>query len=384
MRSEPGDADRGDPDQAEHAGQRDAPSLPGGALSQHEERQHEAGCELDPHAAGESERRGPWAGGRVRPRGAQQQSQAERQQQQGVVVGTADGEHEQDRVQPQQRQREGPRAAEPSCGFGREPDRPEAAQHRQRLQRPQPARHPQRGGGVAREREQRPVGRMLERPADESEDGIGRRFGREVRVGVQAVQRPHAAEGQIAEDVLGDQRRTEEQDHVRRDHGRRERAQREGARRRERDEVASAHHQHERLEAALPERRAEPAQWPGQPPGPAAAVRRHVLRGSGGGVHAEDRERRQQRQQREPACDSKRTRRGGIAARVQPRCGGPGSNRRALGALEDPGSGRRRSARGLHMVILTALRPSGIHAARYAVGEPRAGDARQQRPVRTL
>jgi len=61
---------------------------------------------------------------------------------------------------------------------------------------------------------------MQERPSDERVDRIGGRFGGDMRVGVQAVQRTHAREREVAENVLGDQRRPQEQGHVRQQHRR--------------------------------------------------------------------------------------------------------------------------------------------------------------------
>ncbi len=55
---------------------------------------------------------------------------------------------------------------------------------------------------------------MLKGPADEMEHLVGRRFGGDVRIRVKSVQDPQPRERQIAEDVLGDQRRAERHDHV--------------------------------------------------------------------------------------------------------------------------------------------------------------------------
>ena len=129
-------------------------------------------------------------------------------------------------------------------------DGAEAREHGDRLECPQPAGDPQRRRRVARKREQRPVGGMLEGPSDERKDRIGRCFGGDMRVGVQAVQRPHAGEVQVAEDILGDQRRAEQQDHVRHHDRRHDRAQRQRRGRQQDRHVARAHDQRQCLKAA--------------------------------------------------------------------------------------------------------------------------------------
>ncbi len=111
-------------------------------------------------------------------------------------------EHEQHRVQADERRRP-PRALPEARGrAGDQRDGAEAGRTGDGLQRPQPACEAERRGGVAAEREEGPVGRVLERPADEHEGRIGGGFGCYVRVGVQAVQSSHAGKRQVAEDVL--------------------------------------------------------------------------------------------------------------------------------------------------------------------------------------
>ncbi len=360
VRPEPDHAHRGDRHQTGRARRRDAPALRGGAPAQHQERQQQPGRELDSHAAGQRERRPAWSLGCracTRPGRAQQQCKAERQQQQGVVVRAADRHHQEHRVQPEERQRECPRATEPPCRLGRQPDRSEAADGGQRLQCPEPAGQPQGRSRIAHQREQRAVRRVLERPADEAEHRVARGFGREVGVGVEAVQCAHAPEGEVAEDVLGEQRRPEQQDQVGGDHGCRERCDRKRPCRQKGEKVARADHEHERLEPPLSELRADPAQGAGQPARPAAAVGGHVLRRGGGGVHAQHRQGAEKRHQRQPSGEEQRGLRGGPV-------GAPRRPRRARDVLGLPGYGRRRSSRGLHIAILTASRPSGIHRAR--------------------
>ena len=355
MRPEADHAHRRHREQAEHARERDAETLAATGLAEDEERQHEPGGELHPDAGRErhGRRAGPrgarlacaLAVGRRRARrpGAQHQRKREGEQEQRVVVRAADGEDEQHRVQPEERDREGRRAPEPLGGASREPDRCEAAQHRGTFQRPEPAGEAQGRGGVAGEREQRPVGRVLEGPADEAEDMVPGCFGREVRVGVQAVQRAHASEGEVAEHVLGDQRRPEQEDHVGDHDRRRERGERQRPGRGEGDQVARADDQHERLEAALPERGAEPAERAREPARPAAGVGGHVPRRRRRRVDAEDRERSEERGQRDPAGRDQRRGRGRRGQRT-PR---PAVREPARPAGWRSGRGRR-SARCLH------------------------------------
>ena len=273
MRAEADHPDRRDRDQTEGAGERHPRTLAPARLSEHEEGQHEPGRQLHAHAGGERDRGPARALAHAR---AQQQRGGEREQHQGVVVRAAHREHEQHRVQAEEGERERARASEPPGGERRQPHGGEARDRRERLQRPQPAGEAERGHCVAGEREQRPVGRVLERPADEAEHGIGGRLGGEVRVRVEPVQGAHATEREIAEHVLGDQRRAEQQDHVGEHDSRCE--QREGQRAggHERDQVAGADDERERLEAALAEHFARPGERAREPMRPAAAVGRHV------------------------------------------------------------------------------------------------------------
>jgi hypothetical protein len=119
---------------------------------------------------------------------------------------------------------------------------------------------------------------MLKRPADEAERAVGWRFGGDVRVRVEPVQGADAREREIAEDVLGDQRRAEQQRDVREHDRDRDRGQRQRARDGEHEQVARAQRQHQQLEAAARDADAETLQRPGQPPGPAADTSGHVLR----------------------------------------------------------------------------------------------------------
>jgi hypothetical protein len=274
-------AERSQPHEAEDGGEQDAAPCAGARGAEHEERQHDPRAQL--HADTGDER----GGARSRTRGgagAQGQRSRQRERHQRVVVGAADGQHEQHGVQPDECRRRGPRAAQAGGGPRRQRDRAEARGGRERFQHPQPARDPRRRGHVAREREQRPVGGVLEGPADESERRIGGGFGGEVRVGIEAVQRPQAREREVAEHVLGDERGTECHDDVREHDRARQRERRQRARGHEREHVAGAHHEHQRLEGGAAEAAAEAGERTRQPAGPAAAAGGDVLGGSGGGA----------------------------------------------------------------------------------------------------
>jgi hypothetical protein len=187
--------------------------------------------------------------------------------------------------------------------------RPEARGGRDRFQHPQATRDAERRRPVAEERVERPVRGVLERPADELEDRIGARFGGDVRVGVQSMQRPHAGEREVAEHVLGDQGRPEQQHHVCEHDRARDGApgQRSGGDQHE--HIARAHDQHQRLKAVSGESRAEALERPRQPVRPAADAGRDVFRWFRGGVGAQQ-ERRgqhsQQTQRAQPAQESGR------------------------------------------------------------------------------
>jgi hypothetical protein len=169
------------------------------AGSEHQERQREAGCDLDRDARDERRRRRANARARA---GAQQQRRREREQDQRVVVRAADGEHEQDRVQPDESRRPARRVPEPSGRARDQRDGREARDDRDRLERPQAAGEAERCCRVAEQREQRAVWRVLIRPADEREDFVAGGLRGHVRVRVEAVQRAEPREGRVTEDVL--------------------------------------------------------------------------------------------------------------------------------------------------------------------------------------
>ncbi|MEA2315041.1 MAG: hypothetical protein QOI03_1733 [Solirubrobacteraceae bacterium] len=252
--------------------------------AEHEERQHEPRGDLDADTRDQRCRAGAHARRAV---SAQRERERQRQQDQRVVVGAADREHEQHRVQAHERRGRSRRAAE---ARGRPRDQRHGGKARGgggHLERPQRPGHSQRRGRVACEREQWAVWGVQERPAHERVDLIGARFGGDVGVWVEAVQRAQARERRVAEDIEGDQRRPEQHDHVGRDDPRREQTRRQHARAGEHEQVARAHDQNQRLKAGVRERGTDSLQRPGQPAGPAAGARGHIAGWFGGGVGAQ-------------------------------------------------------------------------------------------------
>ncbi len=248
--------------------------------------------------------------------GGQRQRDGEQQHQQGVVVRAADGEHEHHGIQPDEGR--GPAGRVTEAG-GRACDQrhgAEAAQPREGLQNPQPPGEPQRRGRVACEREQRAVGGVLEDPAQERVHGVRGRLGGRVRVGIEAVQGAQAGEREVAEDVLGDQRRPQEQDQVGDHDAGRDRAHRQRSSAHEHEHVARAHQQHECLEAVLAQRGSDALQRAGQPAGPAATARGHEFRWFGRGVGAQQQDGRDHAEQPERAEGAQRRRRGSPAGRA--------------------------------------------------------------------
>jgi hypothetical protein len=158
--------------------------------------------------------------------GCDRQCRCEQQEYQGVVMRPADGQLEQHGVQSHEGHRPTRRLTKTAGGSRDERHRAEARSDRDGLEGPQPAGKAKRGGRVACEREQRAIGRVLEGPSEEREDRVTGGFGGDMRVGVKAVQGSHAGEAQVAEDVLGDQWRAQEQDHVRRHDRRHDRPRR--------------------------------------------------------------------------------------------------------------------------------------------------------------
>jgi hypothetical protein len=287
--------------------QRHTDALAVARRAEHEERQHQARGELQADArrqrggggarmrASPSSGAGPVGAGRAGSErvGSGSRGQRERrrkcQRQQRVVVRSPLGQRQHHGVQADECRSPRGGAPETAGGARDQGDGAEAREYGDRLERPQPARQPQRHERIAQQREQRTVGRVLKGPADELVHRVGGRFGGKVRVRVKAVQGPQARERQVTEHVLGDQRRSQQQDHVR-DHDRhRDRGHPQPARRRQHQQVARAHDQHQRLEAGVREADAETAQRTGHPRRPATRAGGNELRRRRGGARAQER-----------------------------------------------------------------------------------------------
>ncbi len=275
MAAEADQPDCSEHDQPERCALQRRQSLAGARGAEQHERQREASRDL--HADARHERRCCRAVARCGT-SCQRQRACQREHDQRVVVRAADSEHEQHRVQPDERRR-------PAARLPQSPSSPrdkrycaEAAEHGERFERPQPAVQPERHEHIAEQREQRAVWRVLIRPAEESKDFIARRLCCDVRVRVQAVQRAESGKADVAEHVLREQRRAEQQDHVGSDDRRGDSAQRQRARCEQHEHVTRAHDQAVELERARAHAQAEPFERASQPADPAAAARWDVLR----------------------------------------------------------------------------------------------------------
>jgi hypothetical protein len=172
---------------------------PSGQLDAHARRQHaragaqapaRAGAQAPARAGAQAHTRpGAQAKARAAGPGGERQRCCQREDQQRVVVRPADAQHERHRVEPYERRRPTGRVTEASRRLCDQRDRADAAEHRDRLERPQRARDPERHERIAGDGEQRSIRRALERPADEAEHRVGRRFRGHVRIRVKAVQR---------------------------------------------------------------------------------------------------------------------------------------------------------------------------------------------------
>jgi hypothetical protein len=202
MGSEPDDPQRSHRNQARDGCEQHSGALPPAGVAEDQEGQHQPGRQLHADARRQGQSGGSWPRGPLGGGGTQQQRQRQEHDQGRVVVGAADGQHQQHGVEAQEGGREGGGAAQALRGPGGQPDRCEAAEAGECLQGPQPAGGAERHGCIAGQREQGPVGGVLEGPADEAEDGVGGGFGGEMGVGVEAVEGPHPCERRIAEDVL--------------------------------------------------------------------------------------------------------------------------------------------------------------------------------------
>ncbi len=276
MPAEADQPERPEREQAEPRAHRHAHAFPGSRGGEQDERQQQPRSDLDPDARDQRTCRRAEARARS---GGERQRRGEHEDDQRVVVRAADRQLEHHRVQAHERDRHARRAPEAAGRPSDERHCAEARGDRQGLERPQPARRRERGREVACEREQGTVGRVLEGPSHEREHRVGGRFGPDVRVGVKAVQRSQAGEVQVAEDVLGDQRRPEQQNRVcRRDRGD-DRPEGQRARREQHRQIARAHQQHQRLKARRADAHPEALQGAGHPVRPASAAPRNVRRG---------------------------------------------------------------------------------------------------------
>jgi hypothetical protein len=275
------------------------------AWREHNERQHQPGGCLHAHADHKQRRGGAKIGSpvclrrphlrgaclrRVHRRGTrrEQQRAREHQQHERIVVRSPHRQLERHRVQAHECCRPLRRASHPLRGARNQRHRAQAGGHRDRLQRPQATRQTERRERIGGERKQRAVGGVLKRPPDERKHGVGGRFGGHMRIWVQAMQHAQPRKRQVAEHVLGDQRRPQQQHHVRRHDRRGDRPAREHPRGEQHRHIARAHRERQCLEAARADPKPKAVQRAIQPRRPAAAASRHVLRGSTGraGCHA--------------------------------------------------------------------------------------------------
>jgi hypothetical protein len=352
--------DRPQYDDGGPCGECDAQARLAAPWDEHQKRQRQASRQLDADPGHERDRAGAQARSRA---GRQRERAGQREDDQRVVVRAADGEHEQHRVQTDERDRPAARHAEP---LGRDPDqrdRAEARDHGEGLECPQRAADAERHGRVAEQREQRPVRRVLIRPAEEREHFVARCLRGDVRVRVQTVKRAEAGKADVAEHVLRDQRRPEQQDRVREHDRDPQRAQRHRPRAHEDRDVGRGHHERQRLKAARAKRaQVQVSERPGEPRRPAAAARRHILRRRGRGLGGGQKDAHDHPEQPELPQSAHRPRAGRPrrSARPSARARGPsGLDRRA-------GGGRG----GLHRLIV-AFAPG----RRWQCASPRAHEA---------
>jgi hypothetical protein len=229
---------RHDREQAKRAkrARRHARALPPSRGGKHHKREHEPGGGL--HADPDHEQSGccpevlgarrngdaPRArGGHAGFASSERQRPGQDQQHERVVVRTADGKPKQHGIQADEHACRLRRASHHACRASGQGDRREAAQDSQSLEGPQAAAEPERGKRIGAEREQGPIGRMLERPADERKDSVRWSFSSDMGVGVESVQYPKASKLEVAEGILRDKRRTEQQQQIGRQDRKRDR-----------------------------------------------------------------------------------------------------------------------------------------------------------------
>jgi hypothetical protein len=138
---------------------------------------------------------------------------------------------------------------------------------------------------------------MLKRPADEGKDSVCRGFGGDVGVGVESVQHTQSGELEVAEDILGDQRWSEQQRQVRGNDPRSDRPPGEDAGRGKRRGVSGAQEQRPNLEARRADTQPKAVQGSVQPARPTSDARRHILCGLAGGAGHHTKQTRHDRHQ---------------------------------------------------------------------------------------
>ncbi len=269
-------------------------ALAGPVGRQHDEGQREPGGHLDAHP--DRHRSARCAKPRTGTR-RQQHRGAEQHHHQRVVVRAADRHHQEDGIQADECRRPAPRVAELTRRRRHKPDTGEAGCDGHRFERPQARGQAERRKRIARQRKQRAVRRVLVEPPYELKGRVGGRVGGHMCIGVEPVKRAQPGEVQVAEHVLGYERRPEEQDHVREHDRPRDRAHRKPLGDHQHEQIARAHDQHQRLEAPGCYAHVEALERTSQPAGPAPDARRHILGGSRGrpGGHQEDARRDRER-----------------------------------------------------------------------------------------
>jgi hypothetical protein len=130
---------------------------------------------------------------------------------------------------------------------------------------------------------------------------VGGRFGCDVRIRVESVDDPQPREREIAEDILGDQRRPERHDHVGQHDRGGERRERQPPSDQKHEQVARAHDQNQRLKTRGRQADPQSSQRSCQPRRPAAGAGRHVPGRFGGGTRAHKERANDDREQPERA-----------------------------------------------------------------------------------
>jgi len=133
MGSEPDQPERHERREAHERAHRGRQAFARAIGREQQERQHQPRGELDPDAGDERGRAGAEA--RAAPRG-QCQGGGKQHDDQGVVVGAADGQHQQHRVEAHERRGPTPRVAKATGRPRDHGDRAEAAEDGERLHRP--------------------------------------------------------------------------------------------------------------------------------------------------------------------------------------------------------------------------------------------------------